>query len=649
MRTNSKLLFFYIFFIFTFCGNSLYAQEERNYLSKQLTTDKYNGEITTSFFPSKNEISEKIKNLSQEEQDKILTKAESIKNKAWNNIPVTAYLAFKRTGDRNIMQTPQDSKTAKLKTLVLAELLENKGNYTDAIMNGVWSLCEQTTWVRSAHLTAQKGGIGAPNVEEPIIDLGAGEISSLLAWTFYLFKDEFKSISPYVYNRIPLEINKRIITPYLERNDFWWMAFRKVAFVNNWNPWCNYNVLLSTALLGEEVSVETQEEVLTKSLKSLDKFINYYKDDGACEEGPGYWSHAGGKMLEHLELAYNITNKNISLKENDLIKKMGLYIMDANIEKNYFTNFSDATINVNPNPTLVYRYGKYIESEELKEFASYLAPNNDYYNNITRGSIDQVIHNLFTQEDLKNTKPEKTNTPFFFYKDNEIIGGRTSTKESDGFFFAAIGAHNKQSHNHNDVGSFILYHEGKPLISDIGIETYSRKTFSSKRYDIWTMQSNYHNVPQINGMAQLAGKKYKATNVSFKNTESQLSFNLNIEKAYPDSTMCNSFKRNYILKRERKGALIINDNYQLSEYISPTKSHFITAIKPTISSPGKIFLNEDVTLAYPENTFIATIETLPLEDKKLRNDWKQDNLYRITLSTKNKNLNENYTIKIYEN
>lgn len=56
---------------------------------------------------------------------------------------------------------------------------------------------------------------------------------------------------------------------------------------------------------------------------------------------------------------------------------------------------------------------------------------------------------------------------------------------------------NNDSHNHNDVGSVTLYRDGRPLLVDIGVETYSKKTFSAQRYEIWTMQSSWHNLPEF--------------------------------------------------------------------------------------------------------------------------------------------------------
>ena len=42
-----------------------------------------------------------------------------------------------------------------------------------------------------------------------------------------------------------------------------------------------------------------------------------------------------------------------------------------------------------------------------------------------------------------------------------------------------------------------LYRDGRPLLIDVGVETYSKKTFSPQRYEIWTMQSCWHNLPQF--------------------------------------------------------------------------------------------------------------------------------------------------------
>ena len=47
------------------------------------------------------------------------------------------------------------------------------------------------------------------------------------------------------------------------------------------------------------------------------------------------------------------------------------------------------------------------------------------------------------------------------------------------------------------MGNVVVFVDGKPVIVDAGVETYTRKTFSAERYTIWTMQSAYHTLPTI--------------------------------------------------------------------------------------------------------------------------------------------------------
>ena len=83
------------------------------------------------------------------------------------------------------------------------------------------------------------------------------------------------------------------------------------------------------------------------------------------------------------------------------------------------------------------------------------------------------------------------------------------------FICAAQAGNNGKSHNHNDVGNFLVYADGMPAIIDVGVETYTAKTFSAQRYEIWTMQSAYHNCPTIDGVMQSAGPQFAATEVSY--------------------------------------------------------------------------------------------------------------------------------------
>ena len=70
-----------------------------------------------------------------------------------------------------------------------------------------------------------------------------------------------------------------------------------------------------------------------------------------------------------------------------------------------------------------------------------------------------------------------------------MMAAREKPGSSEGLYVAAEGGHNAQSHNHNDVGNVIVFADGRPVLVDAGVEEYTSKTFSSRRYEIWTMQS----------------------------------------------------------------------------------------------------------------------------------------------------------------
>jgi len=62
-----------------------------------------------------------------------------------------------------------------------------------------------------------------------------------------------------------------------------------------------------------------------KSLDIVDKFINSYPDDGARDEGPGYWFHAGGKLFDLLEIFHSVTNAEINVYNESIVREMERY------------------------------------------------------------------------------------------------------------------------------------------------------------------------------------------------------------------------------------------------------------------------------------------------------------------------------------
>ena len=563
----------------------------------------------------------------------------------WPTLTATLYLEFIRSGNRDIMQNPYNERQRAFEALIMAELMEGKGRFIDAIVNGAFSICEQTYWGLSAHLTLQKAGAGLPDIDDPTIDLGVGKLAVDLAWAWYFFKEEFDKVHPLISKRIIKEIKDKVLSPYYEREDMWWMGFN-TDFVNNWNPWCNYNVLNCIMLIESDDEVKKQN--VYKTIRSVDRFLNYYKNDGGCDEGPGYWSHAGGKLFDYLELLYKITGGKVNVYNNEMVANMGRYIYRAYISGEYFTNFADASAKIHSRPGVIYRYGKRINDPVMSGFGAFLAKQHHFGDKPIGGKVELALENLFNLSEIKNAEPVEPLLKEFYLPETQLVGVRDKEGSRDGFYFAAKGGHNDESHNHNDVGSCLVYYNGQPVLIDVGVGTYTRKTFSSRRYEIWTMQSGYHNLPVINGIEQKEGKQYTAGESNFSSSSSKAVFNVEIAGAYPEDAKVKSWKRQYSLFRGKK--LRIEDIFSLEENNGKTRLHFMTDKECVIVKPGIIHLkNDDFTLAmtYDPKMLSAKIDVKQIKDKRLARTWG-DHINRIVLNLKSKGLSGKIKVDLSE-
>ncbi len=552
-------------------------------------------------------------------RNEYISKAEKYLTYDWPVVKATDYLEFIRSGDRR--QGAYSACSNALISLVMGELVEGKGHFMDQIINGVWFYSEQTWWGWSAHIGQfQKAGSGLPDIDQPYVDLGVGEVTSNLSWTWYLFKDEFDKVHPLISKRLKQEITNKALKPYFERNDFGYMGF-KGGRPNNWNPWINYN-MLNCFLLLESDPVKKVAEV-EKVINSLDKFLNGYSDDGGCDEGPSYWGAAGALLYESLEVLKDATGGKFDVFDDPLVQNIGKYFYQVNIHAPYFINFADADATTGGSPSSVYRYGKAIKDPVMQQFGAYLAKLAKWGEGSMGGKIGDQIKNLTLLDEIKNAEAKEALVADFWLPDTEVAGARDKADSYLGFFFGAKGGFNAESHNHNDIGTCVMYYDGKPCLIDLGREEYNAKTFSSRRYEIWTMQSGYHNLPVINGTDQKAGASFKAKNSTFTASDKSATFTTDITGSYPAEARVKSWLRSYTLNRGKNFS--ISDRYELAENTgAKTSSNLITYCKVSELKPGLLKLEGDgfnLNLSYNSKVVQPKIEFIEVKDKSLIRYW----------------------------
>ncbi|KAA0989117.1 heparinase II/III domain-containing protein [Dyadobacter aurulentus] len=561
---------------------------------------------------------------------RVVKDAEKLIDFKFEPIPASVSLDFVRSGDRLRHSGISFGKRNVLMKLILAESIEGKDRFTETILNGVWSICEESFWGVPAHIN----DTGLPDPDNPVVDLFAAETGALLGLADYFIGQKFDKINPQIRKRIYFETNRRFFVPMLTKGDTY-KYMSKTSQVNNWNPWIMSNWIAATLLL--EPDEKRRSEMLRGSMLGLDRYINSLGADGGCDEGPSYWFAAGASVYDCLELLAGATNSKIDIYQEDIIKKMASYVYKTHIDGHYFVNFADADPKLRPDGLLLYRLGKAVKDEKLVEMGKWAFQNFTAVSTSPEGfHRPRRIENLLTINQIDGGKISLTPVQEAWIGDIQVLTARAG----DGLFLATHGGHNAESHNHNDVGDFIIYVKGQPMIVDAGRGNYTARTFSNKRYELWFTQSEYHNLPIVNGIGQKAGRKFEATAVKSNVNGKEASLQMDIAAAYPPEAGITSWKRLVALNRT-KNQVEITEDYVLKSEPKSIQEIFMTVCDVDSSEPGKVKLkgagNTSLTLSYDPKMWSVSTEkpsTDGMEYESFKTKWDNRPVTRIVLDSK---------------
>lgn len=547
----------------------------------------------------------------------LIAQGEEVLDFPFPSLPATKYMEFCRIGDRKMFEDIYFTRRRAVNALVLAECCENKGRFLDTIINGVMAICEESGWQLPAHNWIAGGPhYCLPDNSDPVSDLFSCETGAQLSMVSWLLKEQLDNVTPLIDERIRREVRARTVEPFINGRHHWgWMGGPGIA-VNNWTPWCTQNTLIS-CLSDPQLDRATKRQVMVQAARSLDYFLDSYGEDGCCNEGASYYRAAGLCLFNAIEVLNACTdNAFASLYEQEKVKNIAPYIMNVHVEDKYYANFADCAPVAGRAGARDYLFGKRTGNEEMMRYAAIDHKADDGERVKRSENLFYRLQAAFTEEELSgydtSRPPVKQD---IYYPSVGLMIARDSH-----FFLAAKAGCNDDSHNHNDTGSITVYRDGKPMLIDVGVETYSRKTFSPERYTIWTMQSQYHNVMTFGEAMQQAGAEYaaKVDNVTLEAGHAAISMELSA--CYPAGTV-ESYRREVDFQKEK--AITVTDRF------SPAKEgSFLTLMtlnKPTagenclaIEGMGEIAIKGAARME---------IEKIAITDQKLLGEWG-DTLYR---------------------
>lgn len=569
-----------------------------------------------------------------------IEQAEKVMYDKWESLPANLFMEYKRTGDRNSYQNIYFNKRTRLNALAMGELLEGKGRFITSLINGILSICEETWWGLPAHYPSC-----LPQQEDQTVALFAAQTAGDLALIQDVFRPILDSISPLFNQRITNELKRRILVPCRTRT-FKWMTEN-----NNWNPWITSH-WITTALLAEE-NLFMRAKDIALALKAMDYYYSHYRNDGGCDEGPGYWASSCGCFFNCNYLLYKATNGKIDLRNEEKFHKMGEFICKVYMgHNNRFVNFADASPRTKLNPGMVYEYGKFINNKTMKSFGAFkvreVIAQKGMISNGKGASIHGFLYTLLSANEIWEHPATEPFTRDCFFPDLQVFITRSKSDSDEGLSFAIKGGHNNENHNHNDVGNYIVYADGDPLFIDVGALIYNAKYFSKDRYTFWAVNSDYHNTPIINGTIQKEGIKYAARAINAQGTKERGTFTVDIAQAYPTKAAVDLWIRNISLYR-KKNTLHFCETYRLKEYKAPSSIVLMTSAFIEDKNPGILLLKQNgkkYALVFNPKQLSSTIEEVKHNDASIKAMW--GTIYRIKLQIKSRDLNNRIIYSLSE-
>ena len=543
-------------------------------------------------------------------------------------LPLSLWLRFTQKGDRTAWEHAYFARRRTLCALAMAEAVTGAGSYLPAIADLAWAICEESAWQLPAHNSYIRDTpqLPLPDVTRPIVDLFAAETGALIATVYGLLGAALDGYAPGFSARLKGEVERRVLAPYRTAH-FWWMGSGEEPMCN-WTPWCTQNVPLAAA---QCAPAETLPVYVKQAAYSIDCFLKDYGEDGCCSEGAQYYRHAALTMFNALDLLCRIAPGVFDdVWAEPKIRNMAEYIVNMHIAGPYYLNFADCSPLAGARGVREFLFGQRVASAPLMTLAA-----RDWADALQQPDPDRLHHpddsegiNLYYH--IQTALAEQKVLAFaqsaapalprdVWYPSVGILACRRGA-----YALGAKAGNNADSHNHNDVGSVTLYKNGAPLLIDVGVETYSKKTFSPQRYEIWTMQPSWHNLPEFEpegaGYQQQPGVEFAARDVQVTNEKDAIAMDL--APAYGAVPGLGFYRRRVQLN---ENGLTLQDETDFSRTVALT---LMSVEKPAVEG-GTVQFGTLAAAHIKGFARIAT-EAVPITDPRLRQAWP-DTLYRTRI------------------
>lgn len=457
------------------------------------------------------------------------------------------YLEFTRSGDRSAYEKDYFELEARFNSLVLAECLENKGRFLQLIETYLDQYINCRSWVYPAH----DGSLDTFNGKRQIIDLGSSRMSFNLATAYTLLGDKLKADTR---EKLRQAIFTRVLTPMKqqltgEQKREWWFTT-----TNNWNAVCLANV--TGAAVTMVADKNERAFYIAAAEYYINNFLNGFNADGYCTEGPGYWNYGYGRFITLCKTVEQATGGHVDLFGSEKARRPATFGWDIQLAPGVAPAFADCSINTRPSELILEYTGRRLDAPKRYRTSRSVSA--------TQELFTAMLYDLEEADGGDGELPEPTLPERTWFNETGVLICRPKEHTPCRLAAAFKGGHNAEHHNHNDLGSFVVTVDGRPLLLDPGSEVYTKATFSGRRYESDAANSFGHPVPVLAGQLQKTGSAAKATVVKTAFTETTDRLTLDLTKGY-DVKSLQQLTREFIYSRENAGTVTVIDRVTFQE------------------------------------------------------------------------------------
>ena len=397
------------------------------------------------------------------------------------NCKFSKFRLFAEKGERNLYEYAFNQHVDTL-TLHAMNTIIYGDEHLSSLEDALYDVLSIYVWALPAHIP----DINEENYYE--LDLASTAVGSTLATIDYLLGDK---LHPQLKKRIDTELRRRILEPFKHKIWHWEDRY------NNWTSVCAGHTAVTLMLKYPEEF----ETLLPRFSENMRKFIAGFSDDGVCYEGAGYWGYGLSSFVMYAMLLKEYTKGKIDYFTDKTVKDICCFFEKVTLYPDIITCYGDTGVDIKVNEFLMHSLKRIYPDDIWIPQQSRM--------NLPSNQLAQILlyienyDNTVTSDELKNAEYYMGHAGWY-------------TKRTDSYSFAARGGWNGDSHNHNDVGSFIFAKDNRQILCDMGTRYYTKDYFEMpKRYTYLETSSRGHNCPIINGQYQVNLPRHSVT--SFEN------------------------------------------------------------------------------------------------------------------------------------